>query len=69
MMTANFRSLFRTVWLQVKSKFLAENGQDLVEYALVVAVLSFCAIAAERNVATSISAAYDNLSTQFNADL
>jgi Flp pilus assembly pilin Flp len=52
--------------IHLKNRFLNEDGQDLVEYALIVALLSFCAIAAERNVATSVAGAYAHLSTTFN---
>jgi Flp pilus assembly pilin Flp len=50
-------------------RFLQLCGQDLVEYALFVALLSFCAIATERDVAVSISGAYMNLANTFNTDL
>jgi Flp pilus assembly pilin Flp len=52
--------------IRLKNRFLNEDGQDLVEYALVVAMLSFCAIAAERDVATSVAGAYIHMSTTFN---
>jgi Flp pilus assembly pilin Flp len=55
--------------LRLKNRFLDERGQDLVEYALIVALLSCCAIAAEKNVAVSISGAYQNLANTFNTDL
>ena len=61
--------LLRPLLLHLKNRFLDENGQDLVEYALIVAMLSFCAIAAERNIAVSISGAYLNLADTFNDDL
>jgi Flp pilus assembly pilin Flp len=60
--------LLRPLFVNLKDRFLNENGQDLVEYALIVAMLSFCAIAAERNVAVSISGAYQNLASSFNAN-
>jgi len=52
--------------IHLKNRVLNEDGQDLVEYALIVALLSFCAIAAEKNVATSVAGAYAHLSTTFN---
>jgi pilus assembly protein Flp/PilA len=55
-----------SLFIRLKNRFLNEDGQDLVEYALVVAMLSFCAIAAERDVATSVAGAYIHLSTTFN---
>ncbi|HEY2858288.1 MAG TPA: hypothetical protein VGJ21_07720 [Terracidiphilus sp.] len=66
MIFANFSSRFCTALFQLKSKFLAEDGQDLVEYALIIALLSFCAIAAEKNVASSISGAFLNVADSFN---
>ena len=53
--------------LHLKDRFLEEEGQDLVEYALIVAVLSFAIIAAGKNVATSIAGAYQNVTTTFNS--
>jgi len=52
--------------IHLKDRFLDQDGQDLVEYALIVALLSFCAIAAEKNVATSVAGAYLHLSTTFS---
>jgi Flp pilus assembly pilin Flp len=68
-MIANFCSRFGTVLFQLKARFLADDGQDLVEYALIVAILSFCAIAAEQNIATSISGAFSNVAATFNSDV
>jgi Flp pilus assembly pilin Flp len=62
-------ALLRPLFVHLKDRFLNESGQDLVEYALIVAMLSFCAVAAERNVAVSISGAFLNLANTFNADL
>jgi pilus assembly protein Flp/PilA len=41
-----------------------ETGQDLVEYALVVAMIAFGAVAGMKRLATGITTAYDNVSTQ-----
>jgi Flp pilus assembly pilin Flp len=59
----------RLLFTHLKDRFLDQSGQDLVEYALIVALLSCCAVATERNVAVSISGAYMNLANTFNADL
>jgi pilus assembly protein Flp/PilA len=53
--------------LHLKNRFLGDEGQDLVEYALIVAIVSFAAVAAETNVATSIEGAYMQLAATFNA--
>ena len=38
-----------------------ENGQDLIEYALVVALIAFAATAGMNTVATDINAAFTNI--------
>jgi Flp pilus assembly pilin Flp len=68
-MTPIFLARFSPLLLRLKNKFLAEDGQDLVEYALIIAILSFCAIASEQNVATSISGAFTNIASAFNTDV
>ncbi len=41
----------------------SERGQDLVEYALVVALIAFSATAGERSLATKINAAFTTIGT------
>jgi len=41
-----------------------ESGQDLVEYALVVALIAFAATAGMRKVASGVNTAYSNISSQ-----
>ena len=41
-----------------------ENGQDLIEYALVVALIAFAAAAGMTTVATKINAAFTNIGTK-----
>lgn len=60
---------FQLLWFRLKNRLLPEHGQDLVEYALIVAMLSLCAVAAEKDVATSISGAFQNLATTFNSEV
>ena len=38
-----------------------ENGQDLIEYALVVALIAFAATAGMNTVATKINVAFSNI--------
>jgi pilus assembly protein Flp/PilA len=42
-----------------------EEGQDLVEYALVVAIIALGATAAMSSLATTISTSFANISTAF----
>lgn len=60
--------MFRAL-LQLKDVFLQDEGQDLVEYALVVALISFCAVASMQTLASDISNAYSSLATSFNAEM
>ncbi len=46
-----------------------EEGQDLVEYALVVALIAFGATAGMTSLATGINTAFNNVSTQLGADI
>ena len=41
-----------------------EGGQDLIEYALVVALIAFAAAAGMTTVATKINAAFTNIGTK-----
>jgi pilus assembly protein Flp/PilA len=41
-----------------------ERGQDLIEYALVVALIAFAAAAGMQTVATKINTAFTNIGTK-----
>jgi pilus assembly protein Flp/PilA len=41
-----------------------ENGQDLVEYALVVALIAFAATAGMNSLALAINTAFSNIGTR-----
>ena len=41
-----------------------ENGQDLIEYALVVALIAFAATAGMGSLATSLNQAFTNIGTK-----
>jgi len=44
--------------------FQEENGQDLIEYALVVALIAFAATAGMNTVAAKINTAFTNIGTK-----
>jgi pilus assembly protein Flp/PilA len=48
----------------VRQMIAEENGQDLIEYALVVALIAFAAAAGMTTVATKINAAFTNIGTK-----
>jgi pilus assembly protein Flp/PilA len=45
------------------------HGQDLVEYALVVALIAFGAVAGMKTLAKGINTAFGNISTQLSTDV
>jgi len=47
---------------------MREEGQDLIEYALVVALIAFAATAAMRTLATDINTVYSNVGTALQTD-
>jgi pilus assembly protein Flp/PilA len=57
------------------SKFVAaiknlarEEGQDLVEYALVVALIAFAAVAGMGKVSTALNTAFGNIATSITSN-
>lgn len=46
---------------------MSEDGQDLVEYALVVALIAFGATAGMRTLATKVNSTFTNISTSLSA--
>jgi pilus assembly protein Flp/PilA len=52
----------KQLWLySTLQNLLQEQGQDLIEYALVVALIAFAATAGMSSLATSINAAFTNI--------
>ena len=50
------------------SKFVREeNGQDLIEYALLAGFISLVAVVAITNVGTGVNKVYDNINTKVNS--
>jgi pilus assembly protein Flp/PilA len=46
-----------------------EEGQDLVEYALVVALIAFAAMAGMRSLAGGINNAFSNIATTLQSNI
>jgi pilus assembly protein Flp/PilA len=47
---------------------MKEEGQDLVEYALVVALIAFAATAGMKTLATNINGAFANIATAVSSN-
>ena len=54
------KNLFTKLYLMLQD----ERGQDLIEYALVVALIAFAATAGMNDVATKINTAFSNIGTK-----
>jgi pilus assembly protein Flp/PilA len=46
-----------------------ESGQDLIEYALVVALIAFAATAGMQTLANGINTAFSNIATTLNTTI
>ena len=56
--------------LSVKLQLLKdENGQDLVEYALVVSMIAFAATAGMSTLASDINSAFSHMGSKLTASL
>jgi pilus assembly protein Flp/PilA len=51
----------------VRNLSVNEDGQDLIEYALVVALIAFAAVAGMNTVANDINTAFDNIGTKLTS--
>jgi pilus assembly protein Flp/PilA len=48
---------------------LREEGQDLIEYALVVALIAFAATVGMKNLANGINLAFGNIATALSTNI
>ena len=58
-------TLFFTSFLRFQNLVNNEEGQDLVEYALVVAIIALGATASMQSLAGAISTSFGSISTAF----
>lgn len=54
------RNFLTKMWQSIRK----DQGQDLIEYALVVALIAFAATAGMNSVAGKINTAFDNIGTK-----
>jgi pilus assembly protein Flp/PilA len=57
------------IWMlaiRIQNVLNGDEGQDLIEYALVVALIALAATAGMRNVATSINTAFSSIGTRLS---
>jgi len=53
--------------IKIQSILEGEEGQDLIEYALVVALIAFAAVGAMGTLATDINTAFVNIGTKLSS--
>ncbi|HEX4284648.1 MAG TPA: Flp family type IVb pilin [Terracidiphilus sp.] len=56
-------------YVALQNLIAREEGQDLVEYALVVALIAFGAVAAMKGLSTEINTAFNTISSNLGASL
>ena len=54
-------------YLRMQRLIVREEGQDLIEYALVVALIAFAAVGAMQQLAVDINAVYTGIGTTLAA--
>jgi pilus assembly protein Flp/PilA len=62
-------NLILKIYLKVQELKTREEGQDLVEYALVVALIAFGATAGMGSLAAGINTAFTQVSTDLGSDI
>jgi len=63
------KELSTNLYLVVRNLIEREEGQDLVEYALVVALIAFGAIAGMQFLATGINQAFSEISVVLTSNI
>jgi pilus assembly protein Flp/PilA len=61
--------LLLKLYVNLKTAMASEEGQDLVEYALVVALIAFGAITGMSVLATDINTAFTNIGTILTSEI
>jgi len=54
-------TMFLKMYLKLQNLMNREEGQDLVEYALVLALISIAAVASLKSLATAVVAVFTNI--------
>ena len=68
-MRNTFLKLYVKAQVALASLKREEEGQDLIEYALVVALIAFAAIVGMNTVAKGINTAFNNIATTLNTNI
>jgi pilus assembly protein Flp/PilA len=60
-------NMLLNLYVKFQNLTSSEEGQDLVEYALVVALIAFGAVAGMKSLSSAINSAFSNVSTQLGS--
>lgn len=63
------KDLMLKLYTKMQTMMAAEEGQDLVEYALVVALIAFGAVAGMGALSTEINSAFKDISSDLASSL
>ena len=56
-------NMLLNAYVKLQNLMTREEGQDLVEYALLVSLIALAAIAATKSVASAVTTIFNNIST------
>jgi pilus assembly protein Flp/PilA len=62
-------NLFLKLYIKFQILRDSEEGQDMVEYALAVALIAFAAVAGMKGLAGGINLAFNNISSKLGTDI
>jgi pilus assembly protein Flp/PilA len=63
------KEMMLNMYVKMQTLMAREEGQDLVEYALVVALIAFGAVAAMKGLSTEINVAFQTISSDLSTSL
>jgi len=63
------KEMMLKMYVKMQTLMAREEGQDLVEYALVVALIAFGAVAAMKGLSTEINVAFQTISSDLSTSL
>lgn len=65
----HMKDMMLKLYVKTQNLFSSDEGQDLVEYALVIALIALAATAGMNTLASDISAAFTTVGNTVNADV
>ena len=60
------KDMFLKLSVKIQCLMMSEEGQDLIEYALVVALIAFAAVGSMQTLAKDINNAFNGIGSQLN---